>query len=597
MGAVTFSLDPRLVAALQSALPLRILVETGTHNGDTVSLFKQNFEKIVSIELSEELYLNALDRFAQDSHVELIQGNSVDKLKNLQSEIRDKEVLYWLDAHWCVAAATSGELSQCPLLGELAAIGKLNMESVVLIDDARLFLAPPLAPHEVSQWPSMREIVLALQALSTHHDLIAINDVLAFYPCAAKAAVTDYARSFGIDWLKAAEVFMSNQPLVVKLQEKESCINAQQEQLLAKDSCINSQQGQLLEKEGQLSALTASLKEKESKIQEQHRELVLYASAYGGLSKVFLKVMRNSRQAVRRIVDAFSPRLGNLNQYWPRPLTKLKPVKPTSIGIQLRFSIVTPSFKQGIFIRRTICSVLDQQYSAVEYFIQDGGSSDSTVEVLKHFQRSLTGWESEKDNGQSHAINRGFAKTSGEIMAWLNSDDLLLPGAIQTVANFFKKHPDVDVVYGNRLLIDENDMEIGRWIMPGHDSSVLSWVDYVPQETIFWRRRIWDKVGGQIDETFRFAMDWDLILRFRDAGAKFVHIPRFLGAFRIHSQQKTSTQINQVGQAEMDRIRARYLGRVPTQQEVRKAVMPFLLRHLLVDLKYRVSVRLQGVKW
>ncbi len=589
MGAVTFSLDPRLVAALQSALPLRILVETGTHNGDTVSLFKQNFEKIVSIELSEVLYSNALNRFAQDSHVELIQGNSVDELKNLQSEIRDKEVLYWLDAHWCVAAATSGELSQCPLLGELAAIGKLNMESVVLIDDARLFLAPPLAPHEISQWPSMREIVLALQALSTHHDLIVINDVLAFYPYAAKAAVTDYARSFGIDWLQAADVFKENQPLVIALKQKELCISAQNEKLLLLSSSLKEKELRIAEQHRQLLLFSSGLEEKEIIIQS-------YANAYGGLIKPFAAFLRRVNRIVRCLVDIFLPRLGNLNQYQPRRISRLSAVKNISSRHPIKFSIVTPSFQQGLYIERTICSVLDQQYPSVEYFVQDGGSSDSTVEVLKHFQRSLTGWESEKDNGQSQAINRGFSRTSGEIMAWLNSDDLLLPGAIQTVANFFKKHPDVDVVYGNRLLIDENDMEIGRWIMPGHDSSVLSWVDYVPQETLFWRRRIWDKVGGQIDETFRFAMDWDLILRFRDAGAQFAHIPRFLGAFRIHSQQKTSNQINQVGQAEMDRIRARYFGRIPTRQEVRKAVIPFLLRHLLVDLKYRVSVRLQGFK-
>lgn len=88
-------------------------------------------------------------------------------------------------------------------------------------------------------------------------------------------------------------------------------------------------------------------------------------------------------------------------------------------------------------------------------------------------------------------------------MAWPNSDDLLLPGALSTVADYFARHPDVDVVYGDRLLIDRNGMEIGRWIMPGHDNTVLSWVDYIPQETLFWRRRIWDKTGAQVDESFR----------------------------------------------------------------------------------------------
>jgi GT2 family glycosyltransferase len=149
-------------------------------------------------------------------------------------------------------------------------------------------------------------------------------------------------------------------------------------------------------------------------------------------------------------------------------------------------------------------------------------------------------------------------------------------------------------VYGDRLLIDESDMEIGRWIMPGHDSEVLSWADYVPQETLFWRRRIWDRVGGQIDESFKFAMDWDLLVRFRDAGARFAHIPRFLGAFRIHEHQKTSAAINEIGHKEMDRIREKLLGRVPGHMEVRKAVIPFLLKHVSTHMAYRVKSTLRG---
>lgn len=568
MGAVTFSLDPRLVATLQSALPLSVLLETGTFKGDTVSALESFFDKVVSIELSEALYADAINRFADCSHVRILQGNSGDKLRELRSELQGIGVLYWLDAHWCVAASTAGELSQCPLLGELAAIVGLNEKSVVLIDDARLFLAPPLAPHEISQWPSLQEIVHALQSLSAHHELMVINDVIAFYPRAAKVAVLSYAQSDGIDWLLAAEVLKTHQSMASQLKEKELCISAQNDSLLS---------------------LSSKLKEKEMVIQDQRRTIRAYAAAYGGLS-IFQPLAR----FVRRVIEIFLPRLGNLDQYQPRPVTRLAPVKPATIGMALRFSIVTPSYGQGAFIGRTIRSVLDQQYPSLEYFVQDGGSKDSTVEVLKQFQHALTGWESEKDSGQSQAINKGFLKTSGEIMGWLNSDDLLLPGALQTVANFFQKYPDVDVVYGDRLLIDENDMEIGRWVMPGHDGAALSWVDYVPQETMFWRRSIWERVGGQIDESFRFAMDWDLLVRFRDAGANFAHIPRFLGAFRIHEQQKTSAEINEVGQIEMDRIRERLLGRVPTQMEVRKAVTPFLLRHIFVDLKYRVSVRLRG---
>lgn len=300
-------------------------------------------------------------------------------------------------------------------------------------------------------------------------------------------------------------------------------------------------------------------------------------------------------QLLNRSMEIISPRLGNLNQYAPRPLSVSTAFRA---GKALRnmpaISIVTPSFGQGGYIEKTLQSVLDQDYPNLEYFVQDGGSDDNTVAVLQRYENRLSGWASQRDSGQSHAINLGFARTSGEIMAWLNSDDLLLPGALACVADYFSRHPEVDVVYGNRLLIDENGMEIGRWLMPGHDGPVLTWVDYVPQETMFWRRRIWDKVGGRIDESFRFAMDWDLLVRFREAGARFAHIPRFLGAFRIHEQQKTSAAINDIGHREMDRIRERVLRRVPSRREIHKAVLPFLLKHVAVDMVYRIKIRLGG---
>ena len=117
----------------------------------------------------------------------------------------------------------------------------------------------------------------------------------------------------------------------------------------------------------------------------------------------------------------------------------------------LKISIVTPSFEQGRFLDRTIYSVVTQNYPSLEYVVQDGGSTDNTVDVLRRFDRLLTAWTSEQDAGQADAINRGFARTNGEIMAWLNSDDLLLPGTLAVVAGYFAQHPEVDVVYGNRV--------------------------------------------------------------------------------------------------------------------------------------------------
>lgn len=331
------------------------------------------------------------------------------------------------------------------------------------------------------------------------------------------------------------------------------------------------------------------LEAKEQVIQEQSRALKAYRNAFELLGPL-IRFLTIGLARFRRLVG---PRLGILYQHPPRTI-RLPDVSQEPIDIRNppRISIITPAFKQAEYVERTLKSVLDQRYPNLEYFVQDGGSLDGTIDILRHHENMLLGWESKPDNGQSHAINLGFARTSGEIMAWLNSDDLLLPGTLAHVARFFDEHPEVDVVYGHRILIDENDREVGRWVLPKHDDEVLSWADYVPQETLFWRRRIWDKVGGRVDESFRFAMDWDLLVRFREAGARFYRLPRFLGAFRVHAQQKTSAAISDIGHWEMARIRKRTLGRDTTCAEVRKAILPYLMRHIVTDLGYRIRNKL-----
>jgi glycosyltransferase involved in cell wall biosynthesis len=122
--------------------------------------------------------------------------------------------------------------------------------------------------------------------------------------------------------------------------------------------------------------------------------------------------------------------------------------------------VIIPSLNQGRFIERTIKSVLDQSYPNLEYHVQDGGSEDGTKEILACYADRLAGWESRPDTGQSQAINLGFARTSGEIMAWLNSDDIMLPGALAYVAAYFNQHPGIDVVYGHRIVINEGSREI-----------------------------------------------------------------------------------------------------------------------------------------
>jgi hypothetical protein len=302
-----------------------------------------------------------------------------------------------------------------------------------------------------------------------------------------------------------------------------------------------------------------------------------------------IEAMRENIKA--RIKSFLTPHLGRLKQYPPRPLGI--PASYTNLP-QLRepplISVVTPSYNQAEFLERTMCSVLDQQYPRLQYIVQDGGSTDSSVELLRGYQDRLAHWESAKDRGQSHAINLGFRHASGDILAYLNSDDLLLPGALHYAAHYFAKHPDVDVIYGHRIVINTRDQEIGRWVLPPHDNEILSWADYVPQETLFWRRSIWEKIGGRIDEDFNFAMDWDLLLRLRDAGASFARVPRFLAAFRVHEQQKTSAQIADVGIKEMDRLRERCLGRPVSGDEVSARIRPFLRKHLLLHKLYRLGI-------
>jgi len=264
--------------------------------------------------------------------------------------------------------------------------------------------------------------------------------------------------------------------------------------------------------------------------------------------------------------------------------------RPLDLTDPPTISIVTPSYNQGRFLERTILSVLDQEYPRLEYVVQDGGSTDETERVIALHADRLHHHEMREDEGQGHAINLGFEHTSGEIMAYLNSDDLLLPGSLHYVARYFQRHPEVDVVYGHRVLLDEDDMEIGRWVMPGHDDEVLSWADFVPQETMFWRRDIWERSGGAMDHQWSLVLDWDLILRFRDAGANFVRLPRFLGAFRIHDVQKTAVLINETGKDEMARLRARSIGREVTRPEINAGLKRYLRSHDRVRRLYRARL-------
>ena len=284
------------------------------------------------------------------------------------------------------------------------------------------------------------------------------------------------------------------------------------------------------------------------------------------------------------------PQLGVHSQYSPRPL-----VLPAHYSAELApdpaplISVVTPSYNQAAFLEQTLRSVLEQNYPRLEYIVQDGRSSDCSVAILRKYGGRLAHWESAPDRGQAHAINLGFRHASGDILAYLNSDDLLLPGALAYVASYFETHPDVDVVYGHRVIIDAEGREIGRCVLPPHDNEFIAWDDFIPQETMFWRRRIWERIGARLDESFHFALDWDLILRFREAGARFARLPRFLGAFRNQPAQKSSTLLD-VYYPETRRLRERCHGQPVSHQAIVRARWPYLRRQAVFQRLYGLGL-------
>jgi len=258
--------------------------------------------------------------------------------------------------------------------------------------------------------------------------------------------------------------------------------------------------------------------------------------------------------------------------YSPRRVTpeSFPAPSPRSAATLPRLTIVTPAFQQRHFLEATMRSILDQTGVNLDYIVEDGGSTDGTAELLNTYRPRLRRGRSEPDRGQADALCRGFADLAcapDDVMGYLNSDDLLMPGAARFIAEYFARHPTVDVIFGHRVLIDEAGAEVGRWYTPRFAVADLPWLDLIPQETMFWRKRVWDRAGG-IDPAFHFAMDWDLLLRFQAAGAKFARLPYFLGLFRLHAAQKSQARLSDVGIPEMDALRRRANGHPPEQSEL-----------------------------
>lgn len=253
-------------------------------------------------------------------------------------------------------------------------------------------------------------------------------------------------------------------------------------------------------------------------------------------------------------------------------------------------SIVTPSFNQADFLEETIQSVLGQTYPRVEYIIVDGGSSDGSVEIVKKYEGRIASWVSEPDKGQTDAINKGFAKAKGDILAWINSDDAYAaPHAVAEAVNFLVENPDAAMVYADCDFIDEEGNVIGKFAARQTDYKKLrrGYV-HIPQQTMFFRAEYWRKVGP-LDPSFYFAMDYDLWVRIAKI-APIKYLPGKTWAnFRIHASSKTNVN-DARGWKEMLRVHYRDGGSF-----FAPIVAKYYLRKIIGPLwKWRIRQRVES---
>ncbi len=216
-------------------------------------------------------------------------------------------------------------------------------------------------------------------------------------------------------------------------------------------------------------------------------------------------------------------------------------------------SIITPSFNQASYLEQTLRSVLEQDYSRVEYIVIDGASTDGSVEIVKNMQMAGAGKHQldliiglpKKTRGQAEAINKGLARASGEIIAWLNSDDYYLPGTISAAVKVFEENPDVVMVYGDMLAVNENGQTINTLKYKQLTLVDLLCFQIIGQPSVFFRREVYEKIGG-LDTTFHFLLDHQYWIRIAQQG-KILHVPQMWAAARYHAEAKNRAKAAEFG--------------------------------------------------
>jgi hypothetical protein len=208
-------------------------------------------------------------------------------------------------------------------------------------------------------------------------------------------------------------------------------------------------------------------------------------------------------------------------------------------------SIITPSYNQSVYLEQTIQSVLNQDYPSIEYIVIDGASTDGSVEIIKKYENRLAWWVSEKDNGQAEAINKGFARATGDIVAWLNSDDYYLPDTVSAIVKVFEENPDVVLIYGNMLAVDEHGETFNKLSYKQLDLEDLLCFQIIGQPAVFMRHFALKKTHG-LNSTFHFLLDHLLWIQLAQLG-RILHVDQTWAAARYHAEAKNRARAAEFG--------------------------------------------------